>query len=58
MTFAVDAHGLSKSYGALKAVDALELQVPTGIVLGFLGEVIERVMVGPGSPESGGFMAS
>jgi ABC-2 type transport system ATP-binding protein len=37
MTLAVDAHGLSKSYGALKAVDALELQVPAGIVLGFLG---------------------
>jgi ABC-2 type transport system ATP-binding protein len=37
MTLAVDAHGLSKAYGALKAVDALELQVPAGIVLGFLG---------------------
>jgi ABC-2 type transport system ATP-binding protein len=34
---AVDAHGLSKSYGALQAVDALELHVPAGIVLGFLG---------------------
>jgi ABC-2 type transport system ATP-binding protein len=37
MTLAVDAHGLSKSYGALKAVDALKLHVPAGIVLGFLG---------------------
>jgi len=37
MTLAVDAHGLSKSYGALQAVDALELHVPAGIVLGFLG---------------------
>jgi ABC-2 type transport system ATP-binding protein len=37
MTPAVEAHGLSKSYGALRAVDRLELEVPTGIVLGFLG---------------------
>jgi ABC-2 type transport system ATP-binding protein len=37
MKLAVEAHGLSKSYGDLKAVDGLELQVPTGVVLGFLG---------------------
>ena len=37
MTLAVDAHALSKSYGALQAVDALDLHVPAGIVLGFLG---------------------
>jgi ABC-2 type transport system ATP-binding protein len=37
MKLAVEAHGLSKSYGDLKAVDGLELLVPTGIVLGFLG---------------------
>jgi ABC-2 type transport system ATP-binding protein len=37
MNFAVEAHGLSKSYGALRAVDGLELEVPVGIVLGFLG---------------------
>ena len=37
MTPAVEAHGLSKSYGALRAVDGLELEVPAGIVLGFLG---------------------
>jgi ABC-2 type transport system ATP-binding protein len=37
MKLAVEAHGLSKSYGALRAVDALELEVPAGIVLGFLG---------------------
>lgn len=37
MKVAVEAHGLSKSYGALQAVDRLELEVPAGIVLGFLG---------------------
>jgi ABC-2 type transport system ATP-binding protein len=37
MKLAVEAHGLSKSYGALRAVDGLELEVPAGIVLGFLG---------------------
>jgi ABC-2 type transport system ATP-binding protein len=37
MKVAVEAHGLSKSYGALVAVDGLELAVPAGIVLGFLG---------------------
>jgi ABC-2 type transport system ATP-binding protein len=37
MTPAVEVHGLSKSYGALRAVDGLELEVPAGIVLGFLG---------------------
>jgi ABC-2 type transport system ATP-binding protein len=34
---ALEAHGLSKTYGTLRAVDALDLEVPTGIVLGFLG---------------------
>jgi ABC-2 type transport system ATP-binding protein len=37
MKLAVEAHGLSKSYGDLKAVDGLDLDVPAGIVLGFLG---------------------
>jgi ABC-2 type transport system ATP-binding protein len=37
MKLAVEAHGLSKSYGALRAVDGLELEVPAGMVLGFLG---------------------
>jgi ABC-2 type transport system ATP-binding protein len=37
MKLAVEAHGLTKSYGTLKAVDGLELAVPAGIVLGFLG---------------------
>jgi ABC-2 type transport system ATP-binding protein len=34
---ALEAHGLSKTYGTLRAVDSLDLEVPAGIVLGFLG---------------------
>jgi ABC-2 type transport system ATP-binding protein len=37
MRLAVEAHGLSKSYGALRAVEGLELEIPARIVLGFLG---------------------
>jgi ABC-2 type transport system ATP-binding protein len=34
---ALEAHGLSKTYGTLRAVDSLDLELPAGIVLGFLG---------------------
>jgi ABC-2 type transport system ATP-binding protein len=34
---AVEAHGLTKTYGALTAVDEVDLAIPRGIVLGFLG---------------------
>jgi ABC-2 type transport system ATP-binding protein len=34
---ALEAHGLCKSYGEIRAVEALDLAVPPGIVLGFLG---------------------
>jgi ABC-2 type transport system ATP-binding protein len=37
MKLAVEAHGLSKRYGPIEAVDGLELEVPAGIVLGVLG---------------------
>jgi ABC-2 type transport system ATP-binding protein len=37
MTDAVVLQGLSKSYGAIKAVDGIDLTVPTGMVYGFLG---------------------
>ena len=37
MKLAVEAHGLSRSYGHVKAVDRLDLEVPAGVVLGFLG---------------------
>ena len=35
--YAIEAHGLSKQFGDLKAVDALDLKVPRGQIYGFLG---------------------
>ncbi len=35
--FAVEAHGLTKHYGDVVALDGLDLSVPTGTVLGLLG---------------------
>ena len=35
--FAIDVHGLQKSFGAHKVVDGLSLQVAEGEVCGFLG---------------------
>jgi len=37
MTALIEAHGLTKSFGTLRAVDGISLQVPRGQVLGFLG---------------------
>src|SRR5215217_5023890 len=34
---AVEVHGLVKSFGAVRALDRLELTVPAGQVVGFLG---------------------
>ena len=34
---ALDVHDLSKAYGEVRAVEALDLAVPPGVVLGFLG---------------------
>ncbi len=34
---AIDARGLTKRYGARTVVDAVDLQVPTGTICGFLG---------------------
>lgn len=36
-TYALEARGLSKSYGALRAVESFDVEVPFGTVLGFLG---------------------
>jgi len=35
--FAIEARGLSKDFGALRAVDGLDLDVPRGEIYGFLG---------------------
>jgi ABC-2 type transport system ATP-binding protein len=37
MAALIEAHGLSRSFGTLKAVDGISLEVPRGQVLGFLG---------------------
>ena len=37
MTLAIDVQGLSKSFGALKAVDNISLQIEQGHITGFLG---------------------
>ena len=36
-TLAVEATGLVKAFGATRAVDGIDLTVPTGSVYGFLG---------------------
>jgi ABC-2 type transport system ATP-binding protein len=33
----IEAHGLAKAYGEVRALEALDLAVPPGVVLGFLG---------------------
>jgi ABC-2 type transport system ATP-binding protein len=37
MTFAIETNGLSKSYGQVRAVDAVNLRVEPGEIYGFLG---------------------
>ena len=37
MNLAIETHGLSKSYGALRAVDSVNLQVKPGEIYGFIG---------------------
>ena len=37
MDLAIETHGLSRRFGELKAVDAIDLAVPRGSFYGFLG---------------------
>jgi ABC-type multidrug transport system ATPase subunit len=37
MTDAIQADGLARSFGATRALDGIDLTVPTGTVLGLLG---------------------
>jgi len=37
MEFAVETHGLARTFGALRAVDGIDLRVPAGSFYGFLG---------------------
>ena len=36
-TLAIEAHGLVKTYGDVRALDGVDIEVPTGTVLGLLG---------------------
>jgi ABC-2 type transport system ATP-binding protein len=59
MTALIEAEGLVKSFGALKAVDGITLRVPRGEVLGFLGpngagkSTTMRLITGFLEPDSG-----
>ncbi|HVC59938.1 MAG TPA: ABC transporter ATP-binding protein [Acetobacteraceae bacterium] len=57
---AIDVHGLAKSFGAVKVVDGLSMQVPEGEICGFLGgngsgkTTTIRMLCGLLRPDAGG----
>src|SRR6478752_2523071 len=59
MSFALEAEGLVKSYGAVRALDGLSLQIPAGGVFGVLGpngagkSTLFRIALGLVRPTSG-----
>ncbi len=59
-TLAIDVHGLVKSFGAVKVVDGLSMQVPEGEICGFLGgngsgkTTTIRMLCGLLRPDAGG----
>jgi ABC-2 type transport system ATP-binding protein len=59
-TLAIDVHDLVKSFGAVKVVDGLSLQVPEGEICGFLGgngsgkTTTIRMLCGLLRPDAGG----
>jgi len=56
---AIEATGLTRSFGDLKAVDSLDLQIPKGCIYGFLGpngsgkSTSIRLLTGLLNPDSG-----
>ena len=56
---AIETHGLTKHYGDVIALDALDLSIPTGSIFGFLGPngagktTTLRLLTGLGQPTSG-----
>ena len=59
MTLAIDVHDLSKSFGALRAVDHVSIQIEQGRITGFLGPngsgktTTLRMLCGLLTPDSG-----
>ena len=59
-TLAIDVHDLVKSFGAVKVVDGLSMQVPEGEICGFLGgngsgkTTTIRMLCGLLRPDAGG----
>jgi ABC-type multidrug transport system ATPase subunit len=59
-TLAIDVHDLAKSFGAVKVVDGLSMQVPEGEICGFLGgngsgkTTTIRMLCGLLRPDAGG----
>jgi len=59
-TLAIDVHGLAKSFGTVKVVDGLSMQVPEGEICGFLGgngsgkTTTIRMLCGLLRPDAGG----
>ena len=57
--FAIETHGLAKSFGAVRAVDGIDLAVPAGSIYGFLGPngsgktTTIRVLLGLVNPSAG-----
>jgi len=57
--FAIETHGLAKYYGAVRAVDGIDLAVPAGSTYGFLGPngsgktTTIRVLLGLVNPSAG-----
>jgi ABC-2 type transport system ATP-binding protein len=59
MSFALEAEGLVKTYGAVRALDGLSLRIPAGGVFGVLGpngagkSTLFRIALGLVRPTSG-----
>src|SRR5690606_16527064 len=59
MTTVIESHGLTKTYGAVRALDGLSLQIPQGGVYGVLGpngagkSTLFRILLGLIRPTEG-----
>ena len=49
VTNAIEAEGLVKIFGGVRAVDGIDLAVPAGSIFGVLGTVLSGVLLGDGA---------